>query len=277
MNAKDPPRSRGSRTPRSTGALLALSARDLDALALIGEMRFVTVEQIVRAELGFSSANYAAKRLRSLAKGGLVDVLLVHARQPNLYRLTRRGLGVLRAERPQESEGIQIPGLVDLGGLLHHLTIVDARLYCSALGRRRRAPLVDWQGGAGPLAKQLGFPATGLIPDGLAVFAVGEAARVVIAVEVDTGTEGGMELARKFARYTSVAESMAVDALWLVVAAGDGRQQTIQRLVDAAGLGQWSRVMGRAHVVERPVAELPARGARGRDMAAGHNREQSRR
>lgn len=253
---------RGPRCPLPNGRLLALTERDTEALTFIGVMRLVTAAQILRADIGFTSANYTTKRLRALAQAGLIDVVLVHAREPNLYRLTKAGRAVVRARRPETAEHVRPCGVVDVGGLGHQLALVDARLYCAALGRRRRAPLTRWSTGAGEAAARLGLPDLRLVPDGLAEYAV-PGGQVVVSVEVDAGTENTRTLRRKFAKYVRAAAETPLDALWLVVAAGSRRAETIQRLLTEAGLLDWSRVMSRAYVNVRPVQELPLRGRPG--------------
>lgn len=248
---------RPRRTVRGRKQSVVVTPRDLDLLELLGTCRYVSVPQVQRDLFG--SADRTRHRLRQLYDAGLVNVTLLSSTQPNLVSLTRRGLAVLVEHRPAAGARIRLPGPLRLAGIEHHLGVVDARLYSAALGRILGTPLTRWSNSAGDLVRELGLVELRLAPDGIAEFAVGEQF-VRVGIEVDRGTEVLAVVAKKLAAYAVVAERAVLDALWFVVTTGASRQAALRQLALEAGLAAWTRVLPLAHVLARPVRELPARG-----------------
>jgi hypothetical protein len=241
------------------GALMALPVvtnRDRALLTLVGECGYVTTAQAAR-EL-FPSMDRLLRRVKRLADAKLLAVTVTSSNEPRLLSLTRRGLGLLIHELPEINGRLRLPGPVRLVGVPHRVAVTDAHLYARALGRRRGAPLLRWSGPGGTLGRDLGLDGLGLRPDGLAEFDT-PGGRVVIAVEVDRGTEALAIVERKLSRYLPTAKDGRLDALWLVVATGAGRLTTLAALAERLSLGEWVRLLAGDHVRARPVRELSAR------------------
>lgn len=251
------------------GGALTLVDRDVDVLVLVGLCRYCTGPQIAR-DL-YPSEDRCRRRARALFDAGFLRFTLLSSQAPNLVTLTGKGYKVLQAHRPEVAARIRPCGPVEVAGIPHHLAIVDARLYCAALGLQRAARLSEWSNAGGELGARLGLGRFHLEPDGLAGFAT-PGGVVYVAVEVDTGsTRVGTTLAEKLSRYQGVAAEGHVDALWIVVTAGAGRVQGVECLAERLGLADWTRVLPLAHVLARPVRELPVRTGAGRETAEGRN------
>ncbi len=263
-------RPRPGRTERrKTTAALQLTERDLAVLTLIGRVRYLSTAQITWTF--FPSADRALRRLRQLFDAKLVAFTLLSSRHPTLVSLTRHGVAEVAKREPELAESLGLAGPIRASGVRHHLMVVDARLYAAEVAPLRGAELARWSNPGGGLHRELGVSAFGLAPDGLAEFQAntsgGDAPeRSIVAVEVDAHTESvGPKgpLAKKAERYARLADADEVDALWIVATGGAERLRAIEGVFDAAGLGEWSRVIAHAHVTERPVRDLPTRAAAG--------------
>ena len=252
------PKRRAPRAQRGTSPTLSLQPRDIEVLVLVSLMRWVTAEQIDR-DLSFSSLNYCTKRLRRLFEAGLLDVAVRDAFKPNLYQLGEGGLATLVVRAPEIAGRVRLHGPIDPGRVDHHLGLVDTRLYAAALGQARGHRLLQWAEQGEALENDLGLAAFGISPDALAIFDT-PGRTTAIAVQVDIGAASEALVAHRLRQYRALAsQSRAVDALWIVGLAGRARVAAVQRLAEQAGLGAWSRVLDRAHVVARPVQDLPRR------------------
>lgn len=256
-----------SRTVRGKHRGLVLTLRDRDVLILIGSCRYASAAQVARA--CFPNEDRARRRLRQLFDAGLISTILYSSTAPNIVALTKRGLEELTVLAPAVASRIRLPGPLRLASLPHHLAIVDARLYAAGLGVLRGALLARFESGSGSLAAELALPTWHVTPDALAEFKTPEGL-IVIAVEVDRGTETLKTIKGKLDRYQGLADEDTIDALWLVVTSGPARQEHLATLIDEAGLSSWARVLDHAFITARPVKELPNRGG-GEGGAGGPN------
>jgi len=134
--------------------------------------------------------------------------------------------------------------------------VVDARLYAADQGELTECPLLAWSNSGGELGEALHLARFHLEPDGLAKFAKGTGS-VIIAIEVDRGTEPLGVLRRKFHRYREVTGQGLVAALWVVVDGGAGRRRALETELISAGLGGRALLLTGAALTERPVTALP--------------------
>lgn len=238
-----------------------LTERDYEVLLLAGVCGYVTRVQIAR-EL-FTSFTRCYRRTIALFDDGLLEVTLLGSTAPDLLSLTAQGLEVVRERFPEVAQGLRVPGPLKRTGVLHRLAVVDARLYARAYGEACGTPLLEWSGAGGPLWEELGIGEHGLRPDGLLVLDDGNDGQR-IAVEVDAGTEPSKVLDDKLRRYRSALAAGCVDELWVVVAgAGEGRLESLRRLVARLELAASTRVMPLCAVCHRPVDARAPGGARG--------------
>ncbi len=246
------------RTRRRAGrTLLELTERDADVLTLIAIVKIITTEQIARD--CFVSVDTARRRLRVLFDVGYVQVTILDSRRPSLFSITRKGLDALVVARPGLGKRVALPGPIRIAGLTRHLLLNDARLFASALGTVRGAPLIRWSAGSAAELRPLGLETLRLVPDAVAEFATTGGATWV-SIEIDLGTTGDASLRAKFEKYALLAGRGTVDALWWVNAAGAERADAVERHVAGAGLSDWARVLPLRHLLLRP-ATLPEREA----------------
>lgn len=258
--------SRPSRTRRRrVRPLIEVTDGDLRLLTLIGLTGWITGQQLARGTR--RSENYLSKRLRRLYDARLIDRSLVGTRQPTMHRLTRAGLRLLARHSPDLAGQLHLPRALELGRVLHHQLLVDARLYIADLSEQRGARLLAWASGSSRSAEHLGFAKLRLIPDAVAIIQPTSTANktVAICIEADTGSERLTALTSKFGKYRQLAADGQVDAMWFVADGGAARLESVTRLLADAGLEGWSRVLSREHVVTRPVRELPRRQPKGPD------------
>ncbi len=238
-----------------------MGERDYDLLELSGLSSYLTADHLARSGL-FPNPDRARRRARALFDAELLNVTLVGSARASLYSLSRKGLALLARERPGVAASLHLPGPVRLSAVPHRLAIVDARLFCSALGQLRGSPLARYASGGGEWARSLGLPDLGVAPDALAEFTTPDGP-VVIAIEVDCGTESLPVIKAKMTRVAPAATDGRLDALWYVADAGPARAAGIERVVADAGLDLWARVLPLAFVNERPVRDLPERAGGG--------------
>lgn len=247
-----------SRTMRGKARLIEITARDKAALILIGLTKYLSIEQLSR-DL-FPNPDRCRRRIRDLYNANYVSVTLLSSTKPNIISLTRKGLNFTLSRYPDLVGELRLAGSLRLAGIEHHLAVVDVRLYCSALGELRRAPLTRWSNAGGKLHRELGLLDHHLSPDGLAEWSTSQGS-LVIAIEADLSHETLTTLRKKLERYALIADQEQLDAVWFVVKGGRERQANIERLIREVGLSDWMRVLPHDHVVARPVKELPERGA----------------
>ena len=244
------------------------TGRDIDVLALLGLCGCATSAQVARAL--FPSEDRARRRLRRLFDAGLVNVAVTGSNCPNLVSLTRRGLRFAENQLPDLAGRLRLCGPVQIASLNHRLAVVDARLYCAALGEARKEPLVRWANGGGAFAVEIGLADWRVEPDGLAEFAT-VGGPVVVAIEVDCGTEPVRSvIADKLERYCGGAENGVLDALWFVVMTSS-RQETITQALLEHGLEHCSRALLIDEINNRPVREPAGMRAAAGTRARGPN------
>jgi len=158
---------------------------------------------------------------------------------------------------PAQAQRVRRAGTIQRAGVAHHLRVVDVRLYCVALGEKRKFPLLQWAGPGSTIGSELGLTRYKLQPDGLAFFA-SEQVETVIALEVDTGSEPAKVLLGKLDRYIGVAAEGHIHSLWILNFAGERRGNTLLRLLKEADLDLWGKVFSHELVMMRPVQEPPS-------------------
>lgn len=290
-------RRRSTRTRKPSHVVL--TARDLDLLVLIALNGYVASEQLAREF--FPSRDRCQRRLRQLFDAGLVQVHLGNSTQANLLTLTREGLATLREHSPDTAARIRLHGPIRQAGVAHHLGLVAVRCFLAHLAGAHGGEILCWSNANGPLHQELRLREHfGLVPDAVAEVVLPRAAGaspadshdgpalaaagntpLLLALEVDRGTEGQDIITDKLAKYRDAFDAGAFgeDAeLWLLVTgdAGLARHEQLRRSVTRAGLGHVMRLLAHADVCPRPATRLPelvlagvGAGARGRERAHG--------
>jgi len=233
-----------------------VTERDLDALVLVGLTRYLGADQLARAL--FPNSDRCTRRARRLFDEGLLQKVVLSSRRPDLLALTGKGIAFVEKRRPEVADRLRLAGPIRVAGVAHHRAVVDSRLYAAGVGELRQAPLTRWSGAGDSAAAALAL--AGLKPDGIAEFATADGP-ATIAVECDLGSETQRVLTSKFSRYRAAASSAALDGLWVVAAGGPERLATVERLLSAAGLDEFGRVIPHGHTIRRPVEDLPPRTA----------------
>lgn len=235
-----------------------LTERDMELLLFIGLSRYVSTEQLAREF--FPSVDRAQKRLRRLLDAALVRVSVLGSAVSNIVSLTRNGMRVVEQQRPEARGRVGLAGAINVSHLAHHLGVVDARLYLVALAEAEGGRLVRFEGGRESLARELNLDEHGIVPDAIAEMIVGNET-MLIAVEVDTGTEDGKEIGRKFGKYNAVLTAGAINEVWIAVAGGARRCEFIERIANDSDIGETTRVMPLEHIRTRPVLRPGPRAA----------------
>ncbi len=246
-----------SRTERGRARPIEITPRDESLLLLVALTGYIGIDQLSRAL--FPNEDRCRRRVRALYDAGYLMPTLVSSTQPSLVRLNKRGLSFIASRALAAEQSLRLPGPLQLGSVPHRRLIIDARLYCAALGDLRQTPLVRWSNAGGRLHQELRLADYHLVSDGLAEFATRQGP-LYIAIECDCSTETLGTLQKKLSRYRAIAEAGVLDALWIAMTGGLERQRNIERLLAEAGLGEWARVLSREHLIARPVRDLLERG-----------------
>lgn len=244
-----------ARTKRGTPRPIEITARDESLLLLTALSGHIGIDQLSRAL--FPSIDRCRRRVRALYNSGYLSTVLVSSTQPNLVRLTKRGLSFLAERQPDVAGRLRLPGPIRLSGIEHHRMVVDMRLFCYDLGALRGTPLLRWSNAGGGWGKELGLDQLGLVPDGLAEFA----GRGVVALEADRATEGSQVVAQKLQRYERAAAQGLLEALWVVAVGGTRRQANLTALLEQRGLSDFGWVLPYDAIVERPICIGPEQRA----------------
>jgi hypothetical protein len=205
-----------------------LSKRDIAALQFIGRGAEVAQYQLHAAVFGRVSEVVVSRFVRRAAARDLVVVTRWRGIGINRLRLTRRGRAVLVANGVDPLEIFVPHNPIADGHIEHHLWIVDV---LTVLGRA--TPKADVLVPAWALERRF-TPRPAAIPDVLASFSFPRGDSLLLAVEIDRGSES---IASVFA--PKLRELCAVLGAWsgsatgviLVFTKGVRRREAIQRCV----------------------------------------------
>lgn len=239
---------RGQRLRKSPR--VEITERDEQILLLVGLTGYLSTEQLARES--FPTLDRCQKRLRQLFNARLINLTLWASTKPNLVSLTPQGLKLLQERRPEMADRLRLVGVIRLSGIKHHLLTADCRLYLSALLQKENGSLLQWDNGRGSLSSRLRVKEHKLVPDGMAEAEL-DGQRMIIAFEIDCGTEGGKALEAKLRRYKGLFQAGEVDELWIIVSGGKERQETLTYMAKRAELGEVCRVMSTEQIRRKPV------------------------
>jgi hypothetical protein len=247
------------RTTRRRGVVVSVTDRDVAILSMVGMLRFVAVDQIIR-EFEVASADRIRRVARRLYDGSFLHAAVTHSREATVVSLSRRGLEVLQARDPELAKRIRLPSgsLLPPDWPLRKLTN-DVRLFCAALAEVRGATLLRWSEDSRSLRQATGLDGLRVAPSAVAAFSTPEGA-VLVAIELDLPRVSDGRLTSRLSTYR-VALSRAFDSLWLVTDDDEERVQALNAQLIELGLDQATRVLTRRFICERPVDDLPDRAS----------------
>lgn len=235
-----------TRRPRSTRPVAKryqVTARDKEIVYAVARMAQATSDQLRR--LFFTEPSTAARRLAKLVALRLLDVRVCGQSDPNIYIIGTKGLELLRVE--QEVEDAEVHrGRVGRHLDLHLRYLNDVRVELVLGARRRQDIVVETFRSDLDLRRASGAPSPPYIPDALVELKL-PSGRLVLVVEVDTGTEGRGVFAAK-AQWTVDAWNSgarvwgAEPGLWrpVVFVPSTGRAKALARAIqDVGGGGLW--------------------------------------
>jgi hypothetical protein len=217
------------------------SGRDTEALASLAWAGFLETSQIER--LHFPSRRVAQRRLRVLLDHGLVRAHLQGEalQRPNVYSVTAKGMERL-AEHSAFPGGPPKRARVPRLQKLRHALAIRETFVAFVLAEKAGAfVLKDFRFDA-DLTREPLFKAARLIPDGL-VELEAEGLAYAVGLEVDLATESTAKtLAPKFSAWARIMKApfgtgAPERGRLLVAAPTPARVATLERLVEAAGLG----------------------------------------
>jgi len=249
------------RGQRSEAKPVVFTERDFNILLLTGLNRYLSTAQLAREF--FTSADRCQHRLRQLYDAGYLNITLAGSTHSNLLSLTSLGLSVVVKAQPGLAGRLHLAGAIRLAGVRHHLLVADARLYVAALAKQQGSTLWRWSNSGGEMSEEIGLEKYRLEPDGLAELQTPQGI-LRLAVEADCGTETATVVEHKLEKYAAVIPIGLVRELWLVVAGGKKRQDTLTTLAEKTGLAKYTRLFTAQQINERPVKQPPERLA-GRD------------
>ncbi|MBV8546315.1 MAG: hypothetical protein JO093_13675 [Acidobacteria bacterium] len=218
-------RTRHRRDPRDA----PLSERDIAALQFIGRGAEVAQYQLHEAVFGRVSEVVVSRFVHRAATRGLVVVSRWRGIGINRLRLTMRGRATLIAHGVDPLEIFVPHNPIADGHIEHHLWIVDV---LTVLGRAKRK--ADILVPAWALERRF-TPRPAAIPDVLASFAAPGSDSLLLAVEIDRGSESiASVFAPKLRELCSVLGAWAGGATSLIVVFTNGvrRREAIQTRVE---------------------------------------------
>ncbi len=180
-------------------AIMRLTARDCALLALLGELRYLTVSQIQQICFHTASVGTTSHRLSCLRRRRLLDCLTHRTFDDRRAFWCLASLG--RSVAASLSRSSLAAPRVDALAALHmdHL-IATNQIFCDlcALHRAGRLGAFRWHGSqhAG-----IDIEDTRVVPDAVILTARPEGAIWMYCLELDRGTMGWAALAAKFHRY----------------------------------------------------------------------------
>lgn len=188
--------SRTSRRTRKKRRSTRLRSRDVDILLALAKMRLLRTSAIT--ELFFGAKGTAQKRLRKLFDAGLVRAIVADLASENRYALTALGHAFLVEAAGDE----EVPPLLPVprvdGRRLTHLDLLNGfRIALAQSAADGGVTLVrfrpEWE-------LRAEDPHATTVPDAIVVVR-GDERDVVIALEVDVGTEPPHAILKKLDRY----------------------------------------------------------------------------
>jgi hypothetical protein len=191
-------RSRASRRERVRGRGARLRARDLDILLALAKMRLLRTSALSR--LFFVGKGTCQKRLRKLFDAGLVRAAVTGLAEENRFSLTKLGHALVREALP---EGVvpeyRPPPRVDQRSV-QHLDLLNEYRIALALGLRAQG--LELRGFTPDWELRSRDSQAGLVPDALIELAKPRSrTQVMLALEVDTGSETPGIVVKKVTRY----------------------------------------------------------------------------
>ncbi len=206
-----------------------LSERDIAALQFIGRGAEVAQYQLHEAVFGRVSEVVVSRFVRRVSARGLVSVSRWRGIGINRLRLSMRGRASLIANGVDPSEIFVPHNPIADGHIEHHLWIVDV---LTVLGRAK--PKADVLVPAWALERRF-TPRPAAIPDVLASFSLPRGDSLLLAVEIDRGSESiASVFAPKLQALCAVLEGWAGSAASAVVVftRGARRREAIQARVE---------------------------------------------
>ena len=228
---------RQSRDARKRGVTVRLTPRDEALLKALARFRIARTSDLMRYAFRNVRKDTAATRLRRLYDAGYLSVRSQSVAEENLYSLGVEGRRFLRTA---DREVRPAPR----GGLQHHLAIVrtwiDLAIAISETSRLRLLSVQpDWE-----FRKETGA-AGGPVPDLLVRLGRenpgGEFREVLLAVEVDRGTESLRVLRRKLGQYELHSRGTSLGIAIVLTETFSQRRQAMEELLKEVWFG-WNAV-----------------------------------
>lgn len=206
-----------------------LSERDIVALQFIGRGAEVAQYQLHEGVFGNVSEVVVSRFVRRANEQGLISVSRWRGIGINRVRLTRRGRAILIANGVDPAEIFVPNNPIADGHIEHHLWIVDV---LTVLGRAKPKP--DVLAPAWALERRF-TPRPAAIPDVLASFNMPSGGSLLLAVEIDRGSESVASVfAPKLHELCSVLGAWADSATCVIVVftSAARRREAIQARVE---------------------------------------------
>jgi hypothetical protein len=231
-------RHRASRRKRVPERGARLRDRDLDILLALGKMRLLRTSDLTR--LFFDAIGTCQKRMRKLYDAGLVRAVVTDLAAENRYALSRLGYALLEKAIDEDQLPAWRPAPRTDGRSIAHLDLLNRfriALACESptLGATLLHFVPEWD-------LRAGQPQAPIVPDAIAIVAT-PTAKVVLAVEVDTGTEPTSAVAKKVQAYER-AELMrqpifgALNLRVLILVSTSRRGGSVARAIAGAHAGR---------------------------------------
>lgn len=188
---------RRNRAERPARHRLVLTSRDRAIVHAVGRMAQATTDQIAR--LFFSERSLASRRLAKLVSERLLDVHVCAQSDPNVYTLGSRAKEALGGAERAELHASRVGGRLDL----HLRALNDLRVDLVLAARGRDDVELEAFHADLDLRRVAGAVLPPYIPDALVELATPHG-RLVLIVEIDTGSEGVSVFSSKVAATVSL-------------------------------------------------------------------------
>lgn len=232
-----------TRRPRSTrpaakGYLVTM--RDKEIVYAVARMAQATTDQLCR--LFFTEPSTASRRLAKLVALRLLDVKVCAQSDPNIYVIGSKGVDVLQVDDEVDEAEVH-RGRVGRHLDLHLRFLNDVRVEFVVGARERHDVVVEKFRSDLDLRRAAGSPSPPYIPDAIVELKL-PGGRLVLVVEIDTGTEGRGVFATK-AQWTVNAWNSgtrvwgAEPGIWrpVVFVPSTGRAKALARAIQEVGGG----------------------------------------